>query len=169
MPSFPLQMFTRFALLFICSSSIYGQVEVLAQSCGQLDKATLGQLALNKDSESDSLSEAYVGDRRGDVVRLTTCKFLGTAALTDLVDVWTGVQFTIVSLALVANWATTRTWAWSWILWMVVNVLQAIYFAHLVCGPSSASSSSCSRCRPTDGEPGGMLMPGEPPRRPDAK
>ena len=43
---------------------------------------------------------------------------------------WTGLQFTIVSLALVANWATTRTWAWSWILWMVVNVLQAIYFAH---------------------------------------
>ena len=44
---------------------------------------------------------------------------------------WSGLQFAIVSLALVANWATTRTWTWSWAAWMVVNVLQAIYFAHL--------------------------------------
>ena len=34
-------------------------------------------MALDKDSESDASAEAYVGDRRGDVVRVTTCKFLG--------------------------------------------------------------------------------------------
>ena len=70
-------MFTRFALLPICFVCIHGQVAVLAQPLGQLDAATLGQMALSKDTESDALSEAYVGDRSGDVVRLTTCKFLG--------------------------------------------------------------------------------------------
>ena len=61
---------------------------------------------------------------------LTLAIFAYTVALTDFVDVWAGLQFAIVSLALVANWATTRTWTWSWVAWMVVNVLQAIYFAH---------------------------------------
>ena len=62
---------------------------------------------------------------------LTLAIFAYTVALTDFVDAWTTLQFVIVSLALVANWATTRTWTWSWSAWMIVNVLQAIYFAHL--------------------------------------
>ncbi len=61
---------------------------------------------------------------------LTLAIFAYTVALSDFPDAWAGLQFTIVSLALVANWATTRTWTWSWVLWMIVNVLQAIYFAH---------------------------------------
>ena len=45
---------------------------------------------------------------------LTLAIFAYTVALSDFVDAWAGLQFTIVSLALVANWATTRTWTWSW-------------------------------------------------------
>ena len=37
----------------------------------------------------------------------------------------------IVSLSLLANWATTRKWTWSWYVWIGVNLLQVIYFAHL--------------------------------------
>ena len=62
---------------------------------------------------------------------MTLAIFAYTVALTDFVDAWAGLQFVIVSLALVANWATTRTWTWSWGAWMIVNVLQAVYFAHL--------------------------------------
>ena len=61
---------------------------------------------------------------------LTLAIFAYTVTLSDFPDAWAGLQFTIVSLALVANWATTRTWTWSWVLWMIVNVLQAVYFAH---------------------------------------
>jgi BNR repeat-like domain len=77
MSVFLTQMFTRFAFLLIYSSSITGQVAVLAQTPGKFDDVTLSLMTLDKDSESDTLADAYVGDRRGDVVRLTTCKFLG--------------------------------------------------------------------------------------------
>ncbi len=54
-----------------------------------------------------------------------------TVAVSDFVDRWAWFQFTIVSLSLLANWATTRKWTWSWPVWLVVNVLQAVYFRHL--------------------------------------
>ena len=41
------------------------------------------------------------------------------------------MQFAAVSLALVANFATTRKWAWSWPVWILVNAVQAVYFWHL--------------------------------------
>jgi nicotinamide mononucleotide transporter len=62
---------------------------------------------------------------------LSLAIFAWTAGITDFVDGWAWLQFTIVSLALLANWATTRKWTWSWPVWLVVNVLQAVYFRHL--------------------------------------
>jgi nicotinamide mononucleotide transporter len=62
---------------------------------------------------------------------LTLAIFSYTVVVTDFVDGWAGLQFVIVSLALIANWATTRQWTWSWIAWMAVNTLQSVYFAHL--------------------------------------
>ena len=56
--------------------------------------------------------------------------FAYTIRVTDFIDRWAGLQFTIVSLSLVANWATTRKWVWSWPVWLVVNALQAVYFNH---------------------------------------
>jgi nicotinamide mononucleotide transporter len=56
--------------------------------------------------------------------------FVYTIAATTFVDRWAWLQFTIVSLALLANWATTRKWTWSWPLWLMVNSLQAVYFHH---------------------------------------
>jgi hypothetical protein len=69
-------MTAHIALLLIGSGSIFGQIAALAPSPG-LDEATRVQMALNKGSESETLAEACVGDERGDVVRLTTCKLLG--------------------------------------------------------------------------------------------
>ena len=43
---------------------------------------------------------------------------------------WNWVQFAAVSLSLVANFGTTRRWAWSWPVWVLVNVVQAVYFWH---------------------------------------
>ena len=57
--------------------------------------------------------------------------FAYTVIVTDFVDGWTNMQFTIVSLSLLANWATTRKWTWSWPVWLSVNVLQAVFFWHL--------------------------------------
>ncbi|MGE0309817.1 MAG: nicotinamide mononucleotide transporter family protein [Acidimicrobiia bacterium] len=54
-----------------------------------------------------------------------------TIVVTDFIDGWTWMQFTIVSLSLLANWATTRKWTWSWPVWLVVNTMQAVYFWHL--------------------------------------
>lgn len=54
-----------------------------------------------------------------------------TIVATDFVDGWAWLQFTVVSLSLVANWATTRKWVWSWPVWLAVNVLQAVFFWHL--------------------------------------
>jgi nicotinamide mononucleotide transporter len=56
--------------------------------------------------------------------------FAFTVMLTQFVDAWAWLEFTIVSASLVANWATTRKWAWSWPVWLGVNVLQAVYFGH---------------------------------------
>lgn len=56
--------------------------------------------------------------------------FAYTAAVTDFIDGWAWWQFTIVSLSLLANWATTRKWIWSWPVWLIVNSLQAVYFHH---------------------------------------
>lgn len=54
-----------------------------------------------------------------------------TVALTDFGDRWNWVQFLAVASALIANFATTRKWAWSWPVWIVVNAVQAVYFFHL--------------------------------------
>ena len=40
------------------------------------------------------------------------------------------MQFAAVTLALIANFGTTRKWSWSWPVWMVVNAVQAVYFWH---------------------------------------
>lgn len=62
---------------------------------------------------------------------MTLAIFGYTVAVSSFPDAWARLQFAIVSLALVANWATTRRRLWSWNLWVAVNALQAIYFAHL--------------------------------------
>ncbi|GEM86884.1 nicotinamide mononucleotide transporter family protein [Meiothermus granaticius] len=54
-----------------------------------------------------------------------------TVAVTDFAQRWNWVQFVAVSLALVANFATTRKWVWSWPVWILVNAVQAVYFWHL--------------------------------------
>ncbi|ADV66536.1 nicotinamide mononucleotide transporter family protein [Deinococcus maricopensis] len=53
-----------------------------------------------------------------------------TVAVTDFSAAWNWVQFASVSLALVANFATTRKWAWSWPVWVVVNAVSAVYYWH---------------------------------------
>ena len=53
-----------------------------------------------------------------------------TASSNGFADIWGYLQFTITALALIANWGTTRKWAWSWGLWILVNALYAVYFAH---------------------------------------
>lgn len=57
--------------------------------------------------------------------------FAYTVIVTDFSQSWNWVQFAAVSLALVANFATTRKWSWSWPVWIGVNAIQAVYFAHL--------------------------------------
>jgi nicotinamide mononucleotide transporter len=73
-----------------------------------------------------------------------------TVTATEFVDGW-AVEFVIVSLALVANWATTRKWTWSWPVWLTVNMLQAVYFWHLGLWGQFGCSSCCSPCRYGDG------------------
>jgi nicotinamide mononucleotide transporter len=55
-----------------------------------------------------------------------------TIAVTQFVDGWAWLEFVIVSLSLLANWATTGKWTWSWPVWLAVNAMQAVYFQHLV-------------------------------------
>lgn len=57
--------------------------------------------------------------------------FIFTAAISDFSDGWTVLQFASTAVALVANWATTRRWVWSWYAWLCVNALQAVLFFHL--------------------------------------
>lgn len=61
---------------------------------------------------------------------LTLVIFVFTVTQSDFSTRWTWLQFIIVSLSLVANWATTRRWVWSWYVWLPVNTMQAVYFAH---------------------------------------
>ncbi|AZI43332.1 nicotinamide mononucleotide transporter PnuC [Deinococcus psychrotolerans] len=56
--------------------------------------------------------------------------FAYTTVATDFSESWNWVQFAAVTLALVANFATTRKWAWSWPVWVTVNAVQAVYFWH---------------------------------------
>ncbi|MFC3832436.1 MULTISPECIES: nicotinamide mononucleotide transporter family protein [Deinococcus] len=56
--------------------------------------------------------------------------FASTVAVTDFGSAWNWVQFAAVTLALVANFGTTRRWAWSWPVWIAVNAVQAVYFWH---------------------------------------
>jgi nicotinamide mononucleotide transporter len=57
--------------------------------------------------------------------------FAFTVTISDFSDGWTVLQFVSTSIALVANWATTRRWIWSWYAWLCVNALQAVLFFHL--------------------------------------
>lgn len=56
--------------------------------------------------------------------------FAYTVGITRFSDSWAYVQFAITTLALVANWATTRKWTWSWPTWMLVNALSVPYYLH---------------------------------------
>jgi nicotinamide mononucleotide transporter len=56
--------------------------------------------------------------------------FAYTVAVTDFSAPWNLVQFAAVTLALVANFGTTRRWTWSWPVWILVNAVQAVYFWH---------------------------------------
>lgn len=57
--------------------------------------------------------------------------FIYTIALSEFTDYWTWIQLAIVSASLLANLATTRMWLWSWYVWILVNLAQAVYFWHL--------------------------------------
>ncbi|NQD35985.1 nicotinamide mononucleotide transporter [Permianibacter sp. IMCC34836] len=61
---------------------------------------------------------------------LTLLIFAYTAYITGFSNTWAWLQFAIVSLSLLANWATTRKWVWSWYVWLPVNLLQSVYFWH---------------------------------------
>ncbi len=60
---------------------------------------------------------------------LTLLIFAYTISVTSFGGIWEWLQFAIVSASLIANWATTRKWLWSWYLWISVNLLQIVYFA----------------------------------------
>lgn len=62
---------------------------------------------------------------------LTALIFAYTVYISQLSDRWAWLQFAATSAALVANWATTRKWIWSWWLWIAVNAMQAALFTHL--------------------------------------
>ena len=61
---------------------------------------------------------------------LSLAIFFYTVAVTDFSNGWVWLQFFIVTFSLIANMATTRTWMWSWYLWIAINCLQALYFGH---------------------------------------
>jgi nicotinamide mononucleotide transporter len=54
--------------------------------------------------------------------------FAYTVSITDFSQAWNWVQFAAVALSLVANFGTTRKWAWSWPVWILVNAVQAVYW-----------------------------------------
>ncbi len=56
--------------------------------------------------------------------------FAYTVAVTDFSQPWNWLQFVGVSLSLVANFGTTRKWAWSWPVWILVNAVFAVYYFH---------------------------------------
>ncbi|GGR08555.1 nicotinamide mononucleotide transporter family protein [Deinococcus ruber] len=53
-----------------------------------------------------------------------------TVAVTDFSAGWNWVQFVVVVLQLVANFGTTRRWAWSWPVWIASNAVGAVYYWH---------------------------------------
>jgi nicotinamide mononucleotide transporter len=57
--------------------------------------------------------------------------FAYTVYVTDFSDRWNWVQFASVTLALIANFATTRKWSWSWPVWILVNAVSAVYYYRL--------------------------------------
>jgi nicotinamide mononucleotide transporter len=88
----------------------------------------LWRLEARRDAGSEGFNEA-AWYRAGWLLSLAI--FAYTVKATDFVEGWAWLEFVIVSLSLVANWATSRKWTWSWPVWMLVNVLQSVYFAHL--------------------------------------
>ena len=56
--------------------------------------------------------------------------FVFTVIVTDFSAAWNWVQFVLVVIQLVANFGTTRRWAWSWPVWILSNVLGAVYYGH---------------------------------------
>jgi nicotinamide mononucleotide transporter len=61
---------------------------------------------------------------------LSAAIFAYTVYMTDFIDNWAWLQFSVVSLALIANVGSTRKWVWSWYLWVVVNLMSAVLFWH---------------------------------------
>lgn len=61
---------------------------------------------------------------------LTLSIFFYAVYVTEFAEFWTYLQLAIVSVSLVANWGTTRRYAWSWLVWLPVNAAQAVYFFH---------------------------------------
>jgi nicotinamide mononucleotide transporter len=57
--------------------------------------------------------------------------FAYTVIVTDFSQTLNWVQFAAVSLALIANFGTTRKWSWSWGIWIVANAVYAVYFWNL--------------------------------------
>ncbi|WP_424949527.1 nicotinamide mononucleotide transporter family protein [Deinococcus sp.] len=53
-----------------------------------------------------------------------------TVYVTDFAAAWNWVQFALVVVQLIANFGTTRRWAWSWPVWIVSNALGAVYYGH---------------------------------------
>ena len=56
--------------------------------------------------------------------------FAFTIYVTDFDEKWNWVQFVSVALSLIANFATTRKWTWSWPVWIVSNLINIVYFWH---------------------------------------
>jgi nicotinamide mononucleotide transporter len=56
--------------------------------------------------------------------------FAFTIYVTDFKEQWNWVQFVSVALSLIANFATTRKWTWSWPVWIVSNLINIVYFWH---------------------------------------
>lgn len=53
-----------------------------------------------------------------------------TVYVTDFSARWNWVQFAVVVLQLIANFGTTRRWAWSWPVWILSNAVGAAYYLH---------------------------------------
>jgi nicotinamide mononucleotide transporter len=56
--------------------------------------------------------------------------FAFTVYLTDFSAAWNWVQVGLVVLALIANFGTTRRWAWSWPVWILSNAVGAVFYFH---------------------------------------
>ncbi|MBI4578761.1 MAG: exo-alpha-sialidase [Planctomycetes bacterium] len=72
-----MRMIVPSALLLVGLAGAHGEGAASTQPARQLDQSTLGLMALDKDSESDTAAEAYLGDGPGDLVRVKTTAFAG--------------------------------------------------------------------------------------------